>query len=253
MRMTMKWNEKKNGSSNSNNRKKNFEMLYICHLWCWQPLTLHLLCVACFIVWIFRSVFILVSLHSLALPQCVCLCGCVCVCSCCKDGNSVSFFYEEIVATTIAPHSKIRRKNNVIVSFIFSPFGWIAWYGAWNARCLSIDGGCCTVGCLSDIAFAVAGIIRFYLKCLVSCSLFPSWLRTFIWKSAVLFSVLMRATHSSMDMRVCLFIRSPFPSPLFAVRLFGIFGKTSRIYALTLFSSAVAVALFCVCQLNEAE
>lgn len=177
-------------------------MIYICHLWCWQPLTLHLLCVACFIVWIFFPFSF--SIHSQRLTLTIVRVY-VSVCSCCKDEHSVPFLQGNCRNYNRFAFPKSEKNCDCVVYLLSIWLNCLIWY----MECALFDNWCCCCWLsLILLVFVIAGIIRFYLKCLASCSLFPSWLRTFIWKSAVLFSLYWCATHSSWICvsSVCLYI-----------------------------------------------
>lgn len=97
----------------------------------------------------------------------------------------------------------------------------------------------------------VVGIICFYLKCLVSCSLFsPFWLRIFIWKFVWLPLFLTISIHSSNSMLTFPF--SPFQARL-SFRLFATLLSLYHVDCQFTYTQIPFFFFLSVCQLNEAE
>lgn len=110
----MEWNEKRQ------QQKSNFEMFYI------LPFVMltasHTTFVLCGLF--YRSNFF--HFHSRFTRRQLNI-DSVRVCSCCEDENSVSFLQGNCRNYNRSAFQN-QKKKIVIVSFIFSPFGWIAWY-----------------------------------------------------------------------------------------------------------------------------
>lgn len=127
----MKWNEKRQQQQ----QKKQLwnDLHFAIHIRCWQPLTLHWFCVACFIVWIFLSIFIsLVSLaaqHWLGTGKCVCSC-------CCEDEHFVSFLQGNCRNYNRSAFQNQKKKCDCVVYLLSIWLNCLIYtlFGTWKAH-----------------------------------------------------------------------------------------------------------------------